>query len=284
MKKKLSVSVSGGRTSAYMAHWLKKNKSDEYDMVFIFANTGQEHPDTLRFLHDVDKNFGLNLVWVEAKVNTGRKSTSHTVVSYETASRNGSPFENIISKYGLPNQVFKHCSRELKLRPITSYVKNEIGWKKGEYESAIGIRYDEARRVSEHRFKNNIIYPLVDMNPVDKSFVIEWFSKYEWDLKIPEYLGNCLTCYKKSTNKLGLVYETDPSYFDFFSRMDKKYGFKKPLCDTSDGPRKIFRGYRTTEEMISYIKTIGNFSSNFIEENSECSESCEPFVMNEGLF
>ena len=32
-KKKLLVSFSGGETSAFMAHWLWKNKQDEFDMV-----------------------------------------------------------------------------------------------------------------------------------------------------------------------------------------------------------------------------------------------------------
>ena len=40
IKKKLLVSFSGGETSAYMAQWLKANKSNEFEMIFVFANTG----------------------------------------------------------------------------------------------------------------------------------------------------------------------------------------------------------------------------------------------------
>lgn len=47
-----------------MSAWLKANKADEYDMQFVFANTGCEHEDTLRFVDVVDKHFGLNLTWV----------------------------------------------------------------------------------------------------------------------------------------------------------------------------------------------------------------------------
>ena len=45
-KEKLFVAFSGGETSGYMAQYLKKHKQDQYDMIFIFANTGQENEET----------------------------------------------------------------------------------------------------------------------------------------------------------------------------------------------------------------------------------------------
>ena len=69
MKKKLCVSFSGGETSGYMAQYLKKHKQDEYDMVFVFANTGSENEETLKFVDQCDKAFNLNVVWVEAVIN-----------------------------------------------------------------------------------------------------------------------------------------------------------------------------------------------------------------------
>ena len=68
-KKTMFVSFSGGRTSGYMCHYLIQNKSDEYDFIFVFANTGLEHEKTLEFVDKCDKHFGLNLVWVEAVVH-----------------------------------------------------------------------------------------------------------------------------------------------------------------------------------------------------------------------
>ena len=46
----LLVSFSGGETSAYLAKWLIDNKSKAYNMIFVFANTGDEEEETLKFI------------------------------------------------------------------------------------------------------------------------------------------------------------------------------------------------------------------------------------------
>ena len=97
---RIIVSFSGGRTSAYMGWWLKHHT--EHELMFVFMNTGCEHPATLDFLERSDKEWGLNLVWLEAAVNHNGKGrgfgTKHKVVTYETAARNGEPMEAVIQK------------------------------------------------------------------------------------------------------------------------------------------------------------------------------------------
>src|ERR1700693_4621625 len=57
------VSFSGGETSAYMTHWLLKQKPyDEY--LVVFANTGQENEATLEFVRQCDEHFGFHTVWI----------------------------------------------------------------------------------------------------------------------------------------------------------------------------------------------------------------------------
>ena len=114
--KKLVVSFSGGETSAFMAQWLWQNKKLDYDMKFIFANTGAENEETLVFIDRCSKFFGFPVVWLESEpIHIERKGTQHRVVDFKTASRDGEPFERVVKKYGTPNQAFPHCTRELKL-------------------------------------------------------------------------------------------------------------------------------------------------------------------------
>jgi hypothetical protein len=280
-KTKLSVSFSGGRTSAFMSKWLIDNKSDEFDMQFVFANTGQEHEKTLEFVDRCDKAFGLNLTWVEAVVHHGeRKGSTHKVVNYETAARNGEPFEEVIKKYGIPNSSFLHCNREMKLNPMNS-------WRKENHADslfAIGIRNDEIDRMRPDYEKAGLIYPLISMRPTTKSEILNFWSKQSFDLDLPEHLGNCITCYKKTDRKLMTIAKHEPWRFDFFKRMEEKYSF----AGAGNGERKFFRKHRSCSDIIASSKEPFNEFVDHkpeyqpdlfgLDQSNGCSESCEAFA------
>lgn len=58
MKPRLKVSFSGGATSGMMAKICKDELSDKYEIVFVFANTGEEDERTLRFVDRCDTEWG----------------------------------------------------------------------------------------------------------------------------------------------------------------------------------------------------------------------------------
>ena len=83
--KRLIVSFSGGRTSAYMTKRILDTWRDKYtDIVVLFANTGQEHEKTLEFVRNCDTKFGFNTVWLEAIINGNGKGSTHKIVTFET--------------------------------------------------------------------------------------------------------------------------------------------------------------------------------------------------------
>jgi 3'-phosphoadenosine 5'-phosphosulfate sulfotransferase (PAPS reductase)/FAD synthetase len=74
-------------------HCLTKRRGDWDEIVVVFANTGQEHEKTLEYIHACDKQYGLNVVWLEAVVNPEEgQGTKHRVVTFETAARGGGAF------------------------------------------------------------------------------------------------------------------------------------------------------------------------------------------------
>lgn len=104
MKKKLLISFSGGRTSAYMLWWLmaRWDERNEWDMVVVFANTGKEHEGTLKFINQCSIYWGIYITWVEATPKQSSKGgwwgVTHRIVNFNNASRKGEPFEELISK------------------------------------------------------------------------------------------------------------------------------------------------------------------------------------------
>lgn len=268
---RLWVSVSGGRTSMMMARKLQKLNS-EGEIIFVFANTGQEHEKTLEFVDRCDREWGLGVVWLEAVVNHGRKSCTHKVVSFDTASRNGEPFERVIAKYGIPNKSYPHCNRELKLNPMRSYIKS-IGW---EHELvAIGIRADEPRRLRSDAEEHGIVYPFAHWWQKDKQDVLNWWEDQPFDLDLIEREGNCVWCWKKSEKKHFANISSNPEWYAFPRRMESQYGGSRP----ERGDQVFFRGALSTDDLFKHYEAVG-FDSRYLagsEETGNCSESCEAF-------
>ncbi len=281
-KPTLFVSFSGGRTSAYMCWWLLENKADEYDLKFVFANTGLEHEKTLEFVDRCDREFGLDLTWVEAVVNPERgKGVTHTIVDLQTASRQGEPFEKVIQKYGISNNDYPHCTRDLKLLPMQSWFRS-LGFKT-HHPCCIGIRPDEIDRMSPTAKENGLVYPLTETPCATKEYIRHWWAEQPFDLGLPEHYGNCVTCWKKSDRKLLTIAKHEPERFEFMNRMERLY----PDAGAGDQQRVFFRKYRTAQyyldgstqpfkEFIDHMPELqlGMFDPMDIE--ADCgSETCE---------
>lgn len=293
MKKKLVIAFSGGETSAFMAQWILKNRQDEYDIVCVFANTGQENDETLEFVEKCDKTFNLNLVWVEAIINPEHgKGVRHKIVNFDSASRNGEPFEDLIAKLGMVNQAAPFCTRDLKLGPIKSYLKS-IGWK--DYITAIGVRQDEIDRVNPNYKENRIYYPLVSDMPMSKPKINFWWNQQPFRLNLKGYQGNCKWCYKKSTNKLLTICVENPEYFDFPKRMEEKYENFIPISrkqnESLKVPIRFFRGNRSVNDLFELSKlpfkkskddaTVYSWQQSIFDDQLDatngCDESCEVY-------
>lgn len=320
MKKKLLVSVSGGETSADMAKKLKDqlkltpvhvyhNKgnpvytyytNDGYDVIFAFANTSREDNRTLNFVEKLKTYFGINCIWVEAVVHDGRIGTTHKIVNWHTAKRDGSVFEGVIQKYGIPNRMYIHCTRELKAQTINSLCKS-LGWV--DWVTAIGYRFDEPKRVNFITAeKLNQWYPLYEWK-ITKSDVKYFWSKQVFNLGLQEFEGNCKLCYKKSTRKLLTQIVSDPKSTEWIGDMESKYRFhKKAERNEKTYPENgimFFRGNESihdlmeqskedfepaTDPFLKDPKVLDLFKEIIdadLDDQESCSESCEPFSIND---
>lgn len=315
----LICSFSGGRTSAYMSYLLK-NKYPE--TIFVFANTGLEHSKTLEFVDAVDRTFDLNLIWLEADfaskdsadssvsrlsqllglmkdrplesnesrliqllAATKRNPLGFKRVTFESASRSGEPFEIVIRRFGLPNQSFPHCSRELKKNVINRYFK-EVGL--SDRFMAIGLRADEIDRYSATADADRLWYPLMEKGIV-KDDVLKFWDSQTFDLEVSTIEGNCQGCWKKSENKLRALAHTSPEVFLLMQQYQDKYSdhFPETQSNRRNSENYMYRGYKEPswfvenklasdkfDEMTNWVE-----SSAFVQQDLDLcgSESCEAF-------
>lgn len=212
------ISFSGGRTSAFMLYKVLEahQMSLPSEAKVIFANTGKEEEATLKFVNECSKRWNVPITWLEYIEINGEHSFKQ--VDYETASRNGEPFEQIIKHFNnaLPNGRARYCSANLKTRTFHRYLKS-IGW--DEWESFIGIRADEPKRVVKFRANPNpegkhetVFLPLAQDNISSKDVSNFWKSQ-DFDLGLPNINGktmhgNCDLCMlKPKAQILSLIQE-----------------------------------------------------------------------------
>lgn len=223
------INFSGGRTSAYMTKRLLEETDEKY--LITFQNTGRESKETLDFINECDKKWNLNILWLEYRkpsVNENR----FEVVTYETASRNGEPFTQLIEQRpaSIPNLQFRYCTTQLKIKTLKRYLKKQ-GMK--DYTSFNGIRYDEPKRWSKTKDSDfDVELPLVKWK-VTKEDVREFWNQQEFDLRLEQPFGNCDGCFLKGKGKLLEILAKDINALDWWIEIEetniKKVQFKKEI-------------------------------------------------------
>jgi 3'-phosphoadenosine 5'-phosphosulfate sulfotransferase (PAPS reductase)/FAD synthetase len=248
------ISFSGGRTSAYMLYKVLEahQMTLPEDAIVCFANTGKEDEATLKFVHDCETYWNVPIVWLEYQ-DAEESKNRWKQVTYETASRNGEPFEAVIrKKQYLPNPVTRFCTVEMKIRTIANYLFS-IGMcetrSEGEYMSWVGIRADEPRRAAKIPRDRT---PLVAAG-IGKEDVGQFWRNQPFDLELPNfngvtYHGNCDLCFLKGESQTRSLIAEKPERAIWWARMEALALASKP-----DGAkfRKDRDSYQT---MMDYAK------------------------------
>lgn len=250
-KKLLVVSFSGGRTSAFMCKFIQEYpKYKSYDKLFIYANTGLEHPGTIEFIKNCDKAFNLNLVKIEAVVDqTPGVNVTYKVCDYDELTMDGSIFRQVVKKYGLPNFKASICTRSVKVIPMEKYVE-DLNYRY--VTTAVGIRNDEKHRISQYARDRGIIYPLVDDIKIDEAFIKTYWSRQPFDLEIPPSFGNCDLCFKKSIKHRLNVLRQKPAVADFWLKLENDFkNDQVPMLD--------LRQQVTVQDLVEMAKDFEPF-------------------------
>lgn len=214
------ISISGGRTSGFMAIKLLKWMPDA---MMIFANTGKENEETLVFVNKINEYLGGGIVWIEYDPETWFK-----IVSFETASRNGEPFEALIKKRKyLPNRVARFCTQDLKIRPMKKYCQQVLGW--DHWTNHVGIRYDEPNRWGKSKSveRNEVFdvnHPLVEWRITKPHILHFWNWDMPFNLGLDELDGNCDLCFLKGKAKKQRIARRNPERYEWWISMEKLTG------------------------------------------------------------
>jgi 3'-phosphoadenosine 5'-phosphosulfate sulfotransferase (PAPS reductase)/FAD synthetase len=204
------------------------------DCIVAFANTGKEEEATLRFVRDCGLHWNVPIVWLEYR----NDERGFAVVDFDSASRNGEPFEAIIKKRNyLPNPVTRFCTVELKIRTMHKYLRS-LGW--DEWSQFVGIRADEMRRVSKIRARGKstetvdetMCIPLADAG-ITLSDISEFWDRQPFNLELltvkgRTLSGNCDLCFLKGAAQVASLIREKPDRATWWAKMESECTSEKP--------------------------------------------------------
>jgi len=270
--KQIVVSFSGGRTSAYMCKLIKKL---HHDAVFVFMDTGAEHPATYQFVRKCNEYFDLNLVCLRVVMNPILgKGNSYQIISIDEIGHDLQPWRDMSLKYGLPYKGGEFCTDRMKTTPCKKYLDDTYG--AGNYHIWLGMRIDEPRRTKP---REGFSY-LADISEFEKQDILDWWAKMPFDLQIKEHLGNCVFCIKKGINKVALAAKDEPELASKFIKMINMDDVR--IVESRTTPSNAM--YRQNMSLESIIDLYGEMPRDKLAktirstfETGSCSESCEAF-------
>jgi len=238
-------SLSGGKTSSYMAahypadynifslvkiealHCKPKDEglvrivSDKIGAEFI----GTAESDlTLKVMLDLEQKIGKEIIWVSGE-------------TFEKVNR-----KNTGGK-GLPNQQWRFCTTEMKIRPIWDWWFKNINEK---IKMGIGFRYDELERADRLSTSFKGVVGKSKTGNKNKWAEIEWREGYFplIENKIMHYHvkqwadqsglifppdSNCVGCFHKSLQQLRRNFEDEPEKMQWFSDQEINARWKKEM-------------------------------------------------------
>ena len=228
------ISFSGGRTSAYML-WrilLAHGGTLPSDVYVVFANTGREREETLRFVHECSVRWNVPIVWLEWRAGAGSATEDRfEVVGYNSASRNGEPLRAIFrrKKY-LPNAVTRFCTAEAKIETMKQFMLS-LGYER--WTNIVGLRADEPHRLLKQVIRNmegkerwRSACPLAVAGVIKRHIMRFWLGRNQWgtdrryplpqgfDLGLDDHDGNCDACMLKGYAVLAHIERQRPGTLD----------------------------------------------------------------------
>lgn len=227
------INFSSGKTSAYMLRRCLDEGLDD-DVLVAFENTSREREESLVFAHEVEKRWGVDLVWLERMPMADKTQQSvdhlHAIgainqsdvenllchcwrrVNFETAARDGSVFAQLISEREyLPNPITRYCTTEMKTLTVERWMRSHGH---DHWTEVTGLRADEPDRVARQRNGNgrkyrDVVCPLYDAG-VTKADVDAFWRTQPFQLELRPWEGNCDLCMLKGIDKIKRIMRDSP--------------------------------------------------------------------------
>lgn len=301
------ISFSGGRTSALMLFLILMAHGGTLPLGVhvMFANTGREREETLRFVHECSVRWGVRIIWVEWRPTPPRRKKGEPrlslvddalrrfeIVGYNSADRSGKWFAELIRrKQYLPNVDMRYCTQLLKIEAM-KWAMIALGYTK--WGNVVGLRADEMHRVLKQILRNTSgkerwqsSCPLARAGVVKRVVLRFWLGRNTdpralthplpqgFDLGLRDYEGNCDLCFLKGRGKKAQIIRDVPGIGAWWAEQEHLATTRTEITtaymkrfDKRESMDELVRAVETSPELIDFEEGSDR------DHDVECGVSC----------
>lgn len=236
-------SLSGGKTSSYLAYHYP---ADYNIFSLIRIDDKRCMPKDKKFVQIISDKIGMDFIaTAESDLTLKAVLDLEQLIQKEIIWVTGKTFEQVNKKAtggkGLPNQTWRFCTTEMKIRPIFDWWFKNI---KEKVKMGIGFRYDEMERAERFSTKFKGIIGKSKTGNRNKWGELEWREGYfplitdkvthyqvkQWadksGLIFPQD-SNCVGCFHKPLQQLRKNWDDEFLKMQWFAEQEKNSTWKK---------------------------------------------------------
>lgn len=301
------ISFSGGRTSALMLFailWAHGGTLPP-DVHVMFANTGKEREETLRFVHECGVRWGVRIIWVEWRPPPARHRKGDAkvalkddgarrieIVGYNSADRTGKWFAELIRrKQYLPNVDMRYCTQLLKIEAM-KWAMIAMGYT--HWLNVVGLRADEMHRVMKQVLRNGqdrerfvSTCPLARAGITKRTVLRFWLGRnidpralrfplpQGFDLGLRDYEGNCDVCFLKGRGKKAQIIRDVPGSGEWWAEQEA-LATRRTFVKTAYA--KLFDKRESMVQLMAAVEASPELTG-FVDDDDRdydvaCGDSC----------
>jgi len=232
--KRTVTSISGGKTSAYLA---KHYPTDENIFALVRIEDRKCTPKDKSLVQKVSDKIGMEFIaTAESDTTLTLMFDLEQLLGKEIIWTTGDTFEQVcLKRKALPNLMMRFCTTEMKMKPIFEYCQKEFGMVK----MNLGFRYDEKERANNENTKFKTVVGKSKNGKRNKWGEVEWrecyypliqakkthYEIYQW-AKSTELIfppdSNCVGCFWKDPQQLRKNFDDEPLKMEWFAEMERK--------------------------------------------------------------
>lgn len=233
-------SISGGKTSSYLAYHYPADFN-----IFSLVRIEDKRctPKDKKIVQIISDKIGMDFIaTAESDITLKAVLDLEQLIQQEIIWVTGKTFEQVNqTRKGLPNQNWRFCTTEMKIRPIFDWWFKNINEK---CKMGIGFRYDEKERATRlsTTFKGIVgksktgnknkwdelewregYFPLID-DKITHFQVKQWADKSGLIFPLD---SNCVGCFHKPLQQLRKNWDLEPDKMLWFAEQEKTSTWKK---------------------------------------------------------